>query len=125
MKYAILEVNGTQFQAKEGETLILNSFLGEKDKSIKFDHILLFSDGQKTFIGNPYVENIIVEGKIIKTGKGEKVHVHKFKAKVRYRRHIGFRPIRTEILIGKIKTAEKEVKKETKPESSSRHKKTE
>lgn len=125
MKYAILEVNGTQFQAKEGETLILNSFLGEKDKSIKFDHILLFSDGQKTFIGNPYVENIIVEGKIIKTGKGEKVNILKFKAKVRYRRHIGFRPTRTEVLINKIKTAEKEVKKETKPKSSSRHKKTE
>ena len=124
MKYEIIEANGTQFQVKEGETIILNSFLGEKDKSIKFDHILLFSDGQKTLIGNPYVENIVVEGKIIKTGKGEKVNVYKFKAKVRYRRHIGFRPIRTEILIGQIKTAEKEVEKDTKPKLSSRHKKT-
>lgn len=124
MKYAIIEANGTQFQVKEGETLILNSFLGEKDKSIKFDHILLFSDGQKTFIGSPFVKDIIVEGKIIKTGKGKKVHVHKFKAKVRYRRHIGFRPIRTEILIGKIGTAEKEVEKEIKPKPLSRRKKT-
>lgn len=107
MKYAIIETNGKQYQAMEGKTLTINAPLGEKDQSVKFDRILLFSDGEKAIIGHPFVNDIVVEGKIIKTGKGKKVHVHKFKAKVRYRRHMGFRPARTDILIERIKTSKK------------------
>lgn len=113
MKYAIFETNGKQFQGVEGKTLTVNAFLGEKDTPIVFDHVLFFTDGDKTEIGCPYIKGAVIEGKIIKSGKGKKIDIQKFKAKVRYRRHTGFRPLETTIQIEKIKIKEEETKKKT------------
>lgn len=65
--------------------------------------ILLVSDGEKTEVGKPLVKGGKVSLKVVKDlEKGEKVEIYHFKAKSRYRKHTGFRPQYTRLLVGKI-----------------------
>lgn len=104
MEYAVIKTGGKQYIVKAGDVIEVDKLLTEKDKSITFDKVLLLvSDGQ-TKIGIPTVPNVNVRAKVLDQVKGEKIYVRKFKAKVRYRRKIGFRPLLTRVQIDKIET---------------------
>lgn len=66
--------------------------------TVVLQDVLLAGNG-KTLVGAPTLPNISVKAKILSHEKGEKVEVRRFKSKVRYRRHIGFRPLRTKLEI--------------------------
>ena len=53
-------------------------------------------------VGAPYVEGAKVSGKVVKTGKGKKIMVFKFKAKKNYRRRQGHRQPYTKVTIEAI-----------------------
>jgi len=81
---------------------------------------------QYVLIGTPFLENVQVSGKVEKQYQGKKLHVMKFKAKVNYRRKIGFRPQLTDISVEKI-SSEREaakIKTKTKPVKKAVSKKT-
>lgn len=100
MKYAVLSQNGKQYKVTEGEEILID---GNKTGSkIEFSDILLVVDGDKVKIGKPKVSGGKVDAKIIALEKGEKIDVVKYKAKARYRRHLGFRPQYTRIKIERI-----------------------
>lgn len=104
MEYAVIKTGGKQYVVKTGDVLEVDKLLADKDKTITFDKVLLWvSDGQ-TKIGMPTVPNINVRAKVLDQIKGEKIYVRKFKAKVRYRRKIGFRALLTKVKIEKIET---------------------
>ena len=65
--------------------------------------VLMIVDGETVKVGKPLVKGAEVKLKVI-TGleKGEKIEVYHFKAKSRYRKHTGFRPQYTRILVEKI-----------------------
>lgn len=62
----------------------------------------LFSDGKKVEIGKPTLDKVVVEATIKKQFKGDKVIAFKYKAKKRYRRKIGSRPLLTLLHTDKI-----------------------
>lgn len=99
MKSFVIETSGKQFEVKYGETITIDAILGKKGDKIIFDKILLVRDGETSKVGTPFVQGISVEGEIIKTGRGEKVKIGKYKSKVHYRRKMGFRSHTTDILI--------------------------
>ena len=99
MKYAVLESGGKQHLVSEGEKIAVDKLNEEDGKKYQFSKVLMIRDEEKIVIGTPYIKNALVEGKIINQTKGEKIKVSKFRAKVRYRRTIGFRPLYTNILI--------------------------
>ena len=102
MNYAIIQSGGKQYKVLEGQELLLDR-LGKKDGSqIEFNQVLLIHANEKILIGEPFVKSAQVTGKIIGEEKGEKLKVSKFKAKVRYRKTIGFRAINTRVKIEKI-----------------------
>ncbi|OGG02913.1 50S ribosomal protein L21 [Candidatus Gottesmanbacteria bacterium RBG_16_37_8] len=107
MNYAIAEVGGKQYVLTEGKKVIVDKIDQKEGENYSFDKILLVKSAESLLIGTPYVENVKVSGKIVKQYKGEKIDVMKFKAKVRYRRKIGFRPFLTDILVEEIKTSAK------------------
>ena len=99
MEYAIFKTGGKQYKASKGEVLELDKLIGEENKSIFFENVLLYvSDGQIK-LGNPSISGFKVKAKILKQKKGDKITVSKFKAKARYRKKIGFRLLLTEVLI--------------------------
>lgn len=123
MSYAIVLISGKQIQVRQDEIIEVAKIEAEKGKTLIFDKILFYSDGQKTLIGQPYVKDIQVEGEVLEQLKGKKIDVNKFKSKVRYRRKTGFRPRITRIKItsigvsGERKTTVKAAKSPSKPKT--------
>lgn len=103
MEYAVIKASGKQHKISEGDILTLDrqDFAGKK--SIVFDEVLLVANGTDVKIGNPTVKNAVVEASFVEDKKGDKLRVSKFKAKSRYRKTIGFRPLLTVVKIEKIK----------------------
>ncbi len=115
--YAIIESCGRQYKVVEGDIVFFEKLDVEVDKKITFDKVIMISDDKETKVGNPYVKDVKVEGKVISHGKGKKIIVFKFKAKKNYRRKQGHRQPYTKVEITSIKQVnkvEKANKEETK-----------
>jgi large subunit ribosomal protein L21 len=99
-KYAVIRVGGKQHKVSEGDEILVGKLPDPK----KFDvEVLLFADGDKVKIGKPVLKDVTVKMKVVtEMEKGEKMDIYKFKAKSRYKRHTGFRPQYTRLLVQKI-----------------------
>jgi len=99
MKYAIIRMKGQQYKVSEGDEILVDKLT---DKNPEAEVLLLVEDG-KVKIGKPKVKGAKVKLKVLaEEEKGKKLYVQKFKAKSRYRRKMGFRPLYTRLLIEKI-----------------------
>ncbi|MDD2646599.1 MAG: 50S ribosomal protein L21 [Patescibacteria group bacterium] len=104
MNFAIIKTGGKQYLVKVGQTLFFEKLAGAKDKNYSFDQVLLVGDekGEVVKIGKPYLSGASVDAEILGQIKGPKVHVMKFKSKVRYHRNVGHRQQLTKAKITKI-----------------------
>jgi large subunit ribosomal protein L21 len=103
-KYAIVKIGGSQYKVTEGDELEVDKIEGEKGKTVNLDEVLLLVD-EEIKIGEPLVKGAQIKAKIIEQFKGDKIRVATYKAKSRYRRVKGFRPLLTKIKIEKITVA--------------------
>ena len=101
-KRAVINQQGQQYIVSEGSEIEMEKIDGKKGEKVKFGGVLLYTDGEKTKIGQPLVEGVEVLGEIKDQIKAKKVIVAKFKAKSRYRRSRGHRQLKTLIKINKI-----------------------
>ena len=100
--FAIIETGSKQYLVKKGDKVQVEKMVGEKGDTIKLDKVLFTSD-EKTFsLGKPYVTGATVEAKILLQGRGDKIHILKYKQKSKYRRKQGHRQSYTELEITKI-----------------------
>ena len=99
-KYAVIRLQGKQYKVSEKDELLVDKVVDFK----KLDpEVLLFADEGKIKVGKPILKDVKVKIKVLsEMEKGEKIDVYKFKAKSRYKRHTGFRPQYTKLLIEKI-----------------------
>ncbi len=102
LKFAVIEVSGTQLKVFEGKKYEIDYTEGEKGDSVEFEKVHLVQDGEKTLVGKPYVVKAKVKAKIDSQKKGEKIKGLLFKAKARYRKNYGHRALITRVLIEKI-----------------------
>ena len=101
-KLAVIELSGHQFLVRVGEALeIDNQDLKAGDKFTVSD-VLLLEDGGKVSVGQPYVTGCAVELEVLENKKGKKIEVIKYKAKSRYRKHIGYRSSLTVVKVVSI-----------------------
>lgn len=113
MEYAVVRVGGKQYKVSKGDILEVDRLSVEKNGSVTLGDVLLWVSDGKAQIGNPGVSNIKVKAKVLENKKGKKIRVAKFKAKVRYRRVMGFRPLLTRLQITDIGTSEAKEKPNT------------
>jgi len=117
--YAIVEIAGQQFKVEEGKKIFVHRLEAEENKKIKFEQVLLVEEEGNISVGEPFVKDSFVEGKIIDHVRGDKVIVFKKKIKKGYRIKNGHRQNFTQIEIISIngKTTQKKhaVKKEAAP----------
>lgn len=97
--HAVVVIGGKQYIVQKGDRLTVERFDGEVGKTAVFERVLLTTDGKKTAIGMPTVDGQRVTAKILSHNKGDKIDIYRFKSKVRYRKHIGFRPAQTTLEI--------------------------
>jgi large subunit ribosomal protein L21 len=99
MKYAVIRINKNQYQVKEGDEIVVDRLKDNKPVV----EVLMVANEDKIFLGKPVVSKAKVDLKVVTPEqKGDKIHVYKFKAKSRYRRKLGFRPLQSVVKIGKI-----------------------
>ena len=89
--YAVIKTGGKQYQVVPGEQVQFEKLPGEVGKTVTFDQVLLTSDGDNLKVGQPYVQNATVTGRITRQGKSRKVVVFKYKRRKGYRRKQGHR----------------------------------
>lgn len=102
MQYAVIRSGGKQYKVSVGDTLSVDKISDDPGKSVVFDEVLLFVDGEKVNVGNPTLKGAKVSAKFVENKKGDKIRVMKFKAKSRYRRTTGFRAQLSVVQIEKI-----------------------
>ncbi len=107
--YAIIKTGGKQYKVSEGDQVYIEKLDKEEGKTVNFDKILAFSDGEKLKTGTPFLKDVKVSGKVIKNGKAKKIIVFKFKAKKGYKRKQGHRQPYTCVEITNVKVVEKKV----------------
>ena len=99
---AVIVTGGKQYTVEEGSVLYIEKLNAEADATVSFDQVLAVLDGENTKIGAPVVEGAAVEAKVVKNGKGKKIHVLRYKAKKGEKKKIGHRQPYTKVEITKI-----------------------
>lgn len=102
MEYAVVRSGGKQYKVSKGSIIEVDKLPILDGKETTFDDVLLWVYDGQVKIGTPKVSNIKIKAKILGQIRGDKIRVSKFKAKVRYRRVMGFRPQLTRIQIEDI-----------------------
>lgn len=102
MKYAVIKLGGKQYKVSEGQEITADKIHGKKKDDIFEIEPLMVRDEKDVYLGKPNLDNYKVMLKILNEEKGEKIDVFRFKAKVRYRKKIGFRPLYFKIHVEKI-----------------------
>ena len=99
---AIIVTGGKQYKVAEGDTLFIEKLPVEAGDAVTFDQVLAVIDDDKATFGTPVVEGACVEAKIVKNGKGKKIHIFKYNPKKGYRKRQGHRQPYTKVEIAKI-----------------------
>lgn len=102
--YAIIATGGKQYKVTEGKSLKIEKLTAEVGSQVEFDQVLMLVDDEKIEIGTPYLANIKIVGEVVEQGRGEKIHILKFRRRKHYMRHQGHRQDFTEV---KVKTINK------------------
>lgn len=100
MPYAIIQLQGKQYQVQPNDVLTIDRL--EADKEVVITDVLLFNDGKSTRVGTPILSKARVVAEVLSHDKGQKLLVFKYKSKSRYRRTKGHRQLQTTLKIKSI-----------------------
>lgn len=89
--FVIVRIGNKQYKVKPQDVIVVDKLAGEVGDTVEFTDVLLVQDDKKVTVGKPTVKGAKVTAKIIKQERGEKIEIHRFKSKVRYRKARGFR----------------------------------
>ncbi len=102
--YAIVEASGRQYRVSAGDVIDIDMPAQEGD-TLELDRVLLVADGEAVQVGDPTVAGARVVGSVIEVGRGKKIDVRKYKAKVHYHKKTGHRQAYTRLEVKEIKLA--------------------
>ncbi len=97
--HAVIKTGGKQYRVAAGDQLNIESLAGEVGAEIRFDEVLMLSDGDDVTVGTPLVAGANVQAKVVEHGRGEKIRIIKFKRRKHYRRTMGHRQNYTRVEI--------------------------
>ena len=99
--FAVIETGGKQYKVSEGDVIFVEKLGVEDGAEYTFDKVLAI--GGDTFtVGAPYIEGATVAAKVVKSGRGKKIYVFKYKAKKNEKKKIGHRQPYTKVQIQTI-----------------------
>ena len=99
---AVIVTGGKQYTVSEGDVIFVEKLEAEAEATVKFEQVLAVLDGENSKIGAPVVEGACVEAKVVKNGKGKKIHILRYKAKKGEKKKIGHRQPYTKVEITNI-----------------------
>jgi large subunit ribosomal protein L21 len=100
--YAIIEDSGTQFKVTTGDTIKIDRKVGEDEKTVTFDQVLLVAGEGQPKVGAPTLAGVTVTADVIRAVKGPKVISVKHKRRKGYYKRTGHRQKYTAVKISAI-----------------------
>jgi large subunit ribosomal protein L21 len=119
---AVVVSGGKQYRVAPGDKILVDRLTAEPGASLKLGRVLLFNDGKEIKVGNPVIDGLDVEAKVLAHSRGPRIEVLRYKSKKRVRVHRGARADLTAleiIAVGGI-GVEKENKTEAKPKGKAK-----
>jgi len=107
-RFAVIQAQGLQLRVAPQEEHILPHLDHEPGAELKFERVLLISEGANVHVGTPLVEGALVTVQVVGHEKGDKVRVGTYKRRKKYRRKIGYRDSLTRVKILDISMPEGE-----------------
>ena len=102
MQYAIIEIGGKQFWVEVGKFYNFNRIPCELGKQIILNRVLLLNNDGEVLIGQPFLKNVKIQGKILQHLQDKKKIIYKMRSKKKTRRKQGHRQQLTQVLIENI-----------------------
>jgi large subunit ribosomal protein L21 len=99
--YAVIENGGKQYRVAPGETVELETMVGDVGAEVELGRVLAVFDGDSVKTGAD-AGSAKVTGTIAAHGRADKVLVFKFKRKKQYKRTIGHRQNFTRVKVNEI-----------------------
>jgi large subunit ribosomal protein L21 len=117
----VIVSGGKQYRVAPGDRILVDRLDAEPGSSIKIGRVLLFSDGNDVKVGNPSVDGLEVDARVIAHRRGPRIESIRYKSKKRVRVHHGGRADLTAleiIAVGGVglETEEKEEEEAKAPE---------
>lgn len=101
-KYAIIQLQGKQYQVQEGDEFLVDQLEKEAGDKFEITDVLLMVNDTERKIGQPLVEGAKVSCELVSNQRGEKIRVAKYKSKSRYRKVHGHRQYQSTVKVLKI-----------------------
>lgn len=101
--YAVVDDRNQQYRVQAGDRIQIHlNAAAEAGSTLTFDKVCVVGGDGEGRVGAPYVTGASVTATVLRTIKGPKVRVAKFKKRKNMRRRTGFRAQFTEIQIESI-----------------------
>ena len=100
--YAIIEDSGTQFKVTTGDLIKIDRKVGEDEKTVTFDRVVLVAGEGTPKVGEPMLAGATVTADVVRAMKGPKVLSVKHKRRKGYYKKIGHRQKYTQVKISAI-----------------------
>lgn len=99
--YAVIETGGKQYRVEANDTIYVEKLEANEGEEITLDKVLVLG-GESLKVGAPYVEGAKVTAKVVKNGKGKKIHVFTYRSKKGSKRALGHRQPYTKLVVEAI-----------------------
>jgi large subunit ribosomal protein L21 len=100
--YAVIETGGKQYRVAPGQTIEIDTLVGDVGTDVEFDRVLAISNDSNELLLGDVLKSARVRGRIAAHGRGDKILVFKFKRKKQYKRTIGHRQNYTRVQVQEI-----------------------
>lgn len=100
--YAIIKTGGKQYRVSEGDVVYIEKLDVQPEETVNFEEVIAVGKEDGMVIGAPVVEGAKVVAKVLKNGKGKKIHVFTYRPKKDSKRKIGHRQPYTKVEIVSI-----------------------
>jgi large subunit ribosomal protein L21 len=100
--YAIFKSGGKQYEATTGAVVKLEKLPGEVGQSVTLSEVLMVTEGDQVRIGQPVLEGVAIQGRIVMQGRGRKIVIYKYKRRKDYSKKMGHRQDYTAVRIESI-----------------------
>ena len=100
--YAIVRTGGKQYQVATGEKLRVEKITGKVGDVVELADVLMIADGDDIKVGQPILNDALVNARIVEQDKAKKILVFKKKRRKGYRVKRGHRQFFTALEITDI-----------------------
>jgi large subunit ribosomal protein L21 len=71
---AVIKTGGKQYSVNKDDIIIVEKLPDEKGNTVTFNEVLMITEGDKTIIGTPYIENATVTAEVVDQDRAKKDH---------------------------------------------------